>query len=202
MQYLNYVYDNSDTPVIHTGPVAEREAEYLHRASTHLQPLSDEEYMTGPAGILSGLAKSSYVLDGSTLYWCVEWEPGLIIVQMRPNHEMQWVALRSPSPDFAGREPLPVDGKIEDYDPDENPQYDLIFTPWDAQYDAEYRKFGSFLPADEDVLQRFSDALRHANELGSAMQKRFSNDTSKWYQNCRRNIEKWAGNGVRIANCV
>src|SRR5262245_61781520 len=135
MQYVNFVYEGDDDPTLHTGPVPENDAAYLRRAAAHLRTLSDEDYMTGPACILHTLAKYSYVLDDQDLYWCVEWPPGLLVVRMAPGKGLEWVALRSPVPNFGGREPLPEDGDPGEYDEDNNPQYNLIFTPWDAQYD-------------------------------------------------------------------
>src|SRR5262245_54611119 len=120
MQYVNFVFEDSDDPTLHMGPVPDSDATYLRRAAAHLNPLSDEQYMTGPAVILHTLAKYSYVLDGNELFWCIEWDPGLIIVKMVPNAEMEWVALSSPIPNFGGREPLPEDGDPDDYDGDDN----------------------------------------------------------------------------------
>lgn len=196
MQYVNFVYEDSDEPTLHTGPVPNDDAAYLRLAATHLQSLSDEEYMTGPAVILHTLAKCSYVLDGNELYWCAEWNPGLIVVKMVPNAAFQWVALRSPIPEFGGRDPLPEDDA--DYDEDNNPQYNLIFTPWDAQFDEQDREWGSFEPADDDVRQRFENALAKVNGLGSIMESRYSEDTDTWFDLCKSNLEKWAGVGVRL----
>ena len=126
MQYVNFVYEDSDEPTLHSGPVSDSDAAYLRQAATHLKPLSDKEYITGPAVILHTMAKYSYVLDSNELYWCIEWDPGLLIVKMVPDKKMEWVALRSPVPNFGGREPLPEDGDPDDYDCDDNPQYWLL----------------------------------------------------------------------------
>lgn len=199
MQYVNFVYEDGDEPTMHTGPVAESDAAYLRLAAKHLKPLSDEDYMTGPAAVLHTAAKYSYVLDGKALYWCIEWDPGLLVVKLAPNAEMQWVALRSPVPNFGGREPLPADGDPDDYDEDQdNPQYNLIFTPWDAQYDEDYRESGEFIPADADVQTRFENALSHVNGLSDIMESRFGDDRDSWNELCQQNIEKWCGEGVRL----
>ena len=137
VRYINFVHEDEGGPTLYTAPVPEEDAAYLRRAVTHLHPLSDEEYVTGPAGVLGTVAKFSYVLDGEDLYCCVEWAPGLLLIKMAPEKPLEWVAIRSPIPDFGGREPLPEDGDPDDYDEDDNPQYNLIFTPWDAQFDAE-----------------------------------------------------------------
>ena len=197
MQYVNFVYDRPE-PTLHTGPVADSDAAYLRQAAAHLKPLSDEEYMTGPAAILQTTAKYSYVLDSAGLYWCIEWDPGLLVVRMVPDNEMQWVALRSPVPNFGGREPLPEDGDPDDYACDDNPQYNLIFTPWDAQYDKQDREWGSFIPADKEVQSRFENALERVNSLGSIMQTRYGDGLDEWFQLCERNLKTWSGEGVRL----
>lgn len=196
MQYLNFVFEGGDDPKLHTGPVAESDAAYLRRAAMHLRPLSDEEYMTGPGYLMGTMAKFSYVLDDTDLYWCVEWQPGLLIVKMSPDRELQWVALRSPVPNFGGREPLPEDGESDD-DDDDNPQYNLIFTPWDAQFDKQNREWGSFIPANNDVQSRFENALARVNALGSEMESRFAGDSGA-FERCKQNIERWCGEGIRL----
>jgi hypothetical protein len=198
MQYINFVYEDSDDPTLHVGPVPDGDAAYLRQAAAHLQPLSDEQYMTGPAVVLRTMAKYSYVLDGEELYWCIEWQPGLLVVKMAPDSELQWVALRSPVPNFGGREPLPEDGDPEEYDYGDNSQYNLIFTPWDAQFDKQNREWGSFVPADDEVQTRFENALARVNELGSVMESRYAADSDRWFQLCKENLENWAGEGVRL----
>ncbi len=198
MQYVNFVFEGSDDSTLHTGPVPEGDAAYLRQAAAHLKPLTDEEYMTGPAAILHTMAKSSYILDGEELYWCIEWDPGLVVVKMGPDRGMQWVALRSPVPNFGGREPLPEDGDPDQYDEDDNPQYNLIFTPWDAQYDKQNREWGSFMPADAEVQTRFENALARVNALGSVMESRYADEREKWLQLCLENLKSLSGEGVRL----
>jgi hypothetical protein len=52
--------------------------------------------MTGRAAVLRTMAKYSYVLDGKELYWCIDSTPGLVMVKMAPDTDMQRVALCSP----------------------------------------------------------------------------------------------------------
>ncbi len=198
MQYVNFVYEDSHDGKLHTGPVPDGDAAYLRKAATHLRPLSDEDYITGPACLLHTMAEYSYVLDDQVLYWCVEWDPGLLIVRMSPNQEMKWVAIRSPVPNFGGREPLPEDGDPDEYDEDDNPQYNLIFTPWDAQFDKDAKEWGSFVPADSEVQARFQRALTHVNSLGEVMQSRYADDRESWLSRCMQNLENRCGEGVRL----
>jgi hypothetical protein len=172
MQFVNFV---GQEDVMHTAEVAVDDAAYLRRVITKLRPLSEEDYMNGPAVVLHTLAKWSYVLDGHQLYWCVEWAPGLIVVRFSPNEPMAWAAIRSPVPNFGGRET--TDADWVDFDDDaENPQYNLIFNSWDSQFDARDREYRSFVPADFDVQLRFEMALARVNELGDIMEQRFADN--------------------------
>jgi hypothetical protein len=117
---------------------------------------------------------------------------------MTPYKELEWVALRSPVPNFGGREPLPEDGDPDDYESGDNPQYNLIFTPWDAQYDEEDRERGRFVPADTELQTRFENALARVNSLSGVMQLRYANEKQTWFELCKRNLEKWCGEGIRL----
>jgi hypothetical protein len=199
MQYVIFVYGDGDKSTLHTGPVSDFDAAYLRKAATHLKPLSDEQYLTGPAVILQTAARFSYVLDGRDLYWCIEWDPGLVVVRMSPDQALQWVALRSPVPNFGGRDPLPEDGDPDEYDEDEeNPQYNLVFRPWDAQIDEEYRERRSFVPANEEVQTQFENALARVNVLGDVIESRIGADREGWSERCKQNLEQWCGEGVRL----
>ncbi len=197
MQYVNFVYGADDDAVLHTAPVADDDAAYLRRATRYFRALSDDDYMNGPAIVLHTLAKSSYVLDGEELFWLIEWDPGLIVVRFSPGGEIVWTAIRSPVPDFGGREAKPAEW--DDYDEDaDNPQYNLIFVPWDAQFDADKREWNSFVPADSKVQSRFENALSRVNELGEVMEERFAANRNEWAKRCKQNLETWCGEGVRL----
>ncbi len=188
MQYINFVND-----VPHTAPVATRDAEYLKRAIPALRPLSDEEYLNGPAAILQTMAPYSYVLYEEDLFWCIEWDPGLIVIRFSPNGDITWAALRSPVPDFGGRKAS--DEELDAYDEDaDNPQYNLIFDSWDAQFDEQKRKWKSFVPADSDVQARFQNALVHVNELHEKIQQ----NHDEWFKGCKENLKKWCGEGIAL----
>jgi hypothetical protein len=196
IQYVIFVYGDGDESTLYAGPVDDGDAAYLRKAAAHFRPLSEEQYLTGPAGILHTAAEISYVLDGHDLYWCIERKPGLLVVRMSPGKELQWVALRSPVPNFGDREPLPEDGDPDEYE--ENPQYNLIFRPWDAQFDAERRELRSFVPAGEEVRTRFENALARVNALGDVMKARYAADREGWLKRCKQNLEQWCGEGVRL----
>lgn len=201
MQYVNFVYGDDDECTLHTAPVAVEDAEYLARVVETLRPLSDEDYMDGPAVVLQTLAKYSYVLEGSTLYWCVEWEPGFLVVRFAPDEPLAWTAIRSPNPGFAGREATEEEWDAFDEDA-ENPQYNLIFVPWDAQFDEQDREWGAFVPAADDVESRFEKALERVNALGEVLEGRLGDDEKAheaWCEQCKANLEAWCGEGLRLS---
>lgn len=201
MHYLIYVSDENEEGEqtrLHMGPVAEPEQQYLLQCVLPgLRPLSDDEYMQGIAVILHTFARSSYVLHGKAILWCIEWEPGLLVVRFSPDEGMAWVAMRSPVPDFGGRTPLQED--IDAYDDEEeNPQYRLVFRPWDAQFDTQYREWGQYEPAPAETGALQTAAMQRANLLGSRLEKEVGQEGFKtWAEACKQNIRQWAGEGLR-----
>ncbi|QDU94909.1 hypothetical protein [Lignipirellula cremea] len=199
MQYVIFVQENpkSEDQSLYVGPVPPENAAYLRRLKAELKPLSEEDYIQGPLAILHTMARYSYVLDGQDLYWCVEWEPGLLVIRFSPGQEMTWTAIRSPVPDFGGREPSDAD--LEEYDEQaDNLQYDLVFDAWDAEIDEELREGGGFAPAPDDVQTRFENAVARANELCEIKEERVGNDYDAWFDRCLNNLERWCGDGLRL----
>ncbi len=150
------------------------------------QPLTVEQYLGGPIGIVHTAARFSYVLDNSAVNWCIEWRPGLLVINVTPN-SMQWAARRSPDPQFGGRSATAAE--IESYEKWEQawesqhlappPQYGLIFDPWT---DILEQSFTDWKPASEqqtltihkvfDWLDALAESLRgqsggktHAEQL-------------------------------------
>lgn len=193
MQYIIWV-DGEDSAVLHVGPVADPEAAYLGAALDHLEPVSDEDYLAGPAVIVSTAARSSYVLDGEDVLWCTEWEPGLLVFRFRPDATMQRVALRSPVPDFAGREASQE--AIEAWDEEApNPQYRLIFDAWDAQFEADTRAWLGFTVAQPDDLRRWQTAMSHVNGLHKSLDGR---NSKREFSVAKARVAAWAGYGVTL----
>lgn len=196
MEYVIFVTSGGQE-ILYTGPVPGCDAAFLQRIVDLLRPLSHEGYMTGPAAILHTLARSSYVLCGAELLWCVEWEPGLVVLRFSPNGEIGWGAVRSPVPDFGGC--AAVESDRDGYNEDaENSQYNLIFDPWDAQFDDDERVRKSFVPADSESELRFQNALSHVNRLAEVIEQRFSADRDGWLRMCKQNLAAWCGNGIRL----
>jgi len=181
------------------APVGAEDAAYLvDRVIPTLQPLTDEDYMHGPAVILHTLARYSYILLGDDVYWCVEWDPGLIVISLSPDGRLAWTAVRSPIPNFGGRTPSPQD--LDDDELAENHTYNLVFRAWDAQFDEEYRKCDKYKRAPESVVALHGAALEHVSSLGDVLQAKCSQKDAyqEWAEVCKRNLTAWAGEGHRL----
>jgi len=186
--------------VMLTAPLEDGEFRYfVNHILPNLRAISDEEYMQGPAVILHTLAQYSYILYRNDVCWCAEWEPGLIVVRFSSDGGLAWTALRSPIPNFGGREPAEEDVRAYDEDA-ENHQYNLVFTAWDAQFDAADREWRSFRPAEAETAGAYQAALSHADEIAEQMQARYSGDDtfSEWTARCKNNLLTWAGEGIRV----
>jgi len=195
MDYLISVYGENDEPEMYAGPVEHDECRYLRLVQSKLKPLTDDEYLTGPAIILNTAARFSYVLDDEDVWWCIERDPGMIVVRFSPGGAMSWAVLRSPVPEFGGRDPDPID--VEDYDEDApNPQYTLVFDPWDAQFCEQDREWGSFKPTDETVNEKWGRAMAHVSEISDQLSEKYP-DFDAWRALCMKNLEEWSGEGLR-----
>lgn len=201
IQYVIFVEDENDEDgaVMHAAPVPDGDYEYLRDVVIPtLRPMSDEQYMKGPAVILHTFARFSYILFKDDLYWCSEWDPGLIVVRLSPDATISWTALRSPNPGFGGRKPTKEEIELFDEDA-ENHQYNLVFHAWDAQFDEQDRKTRSFTQADSRTKRKYSAALAHVDSLGVIMERRYAKSLEKWADTCRKNLDKWAGEGIRAS---
>ena len=197
MRYVILVEQKRKAPAMFTAPVADEDADYLRRAIETLKPLSAEDYMRGPAAILHMLARYSYVLVGSDVYWCVEWTPGMLVIRFSPDGQMAWTAIRSPVPDFGDRTPTPEDKAA--YDPDApNHQVNLVFEPWTAQFDEEDRQAKCFQPADAQTEAAFESALASVNEIGEQIEATHGNDLEAWVYRGEEEVAKMVGDGIRL----
>ena len=198
MKYLIYAPHEGIDDVLQEAPVEEADKRYLQTVTgLAMKPLSDEEYMHSLAVILQTFAHASYILDGDSLYWCVEWPPGLLVIRFSPNAPISWAAVRSPIPEFGGRAPLQED--IDAYDEDEeNHQYNLVFSAWDAQFCEQKREWRAFTPAAPSTITAHERALERVNDLGRQLEVRYSATRDQWAAACKANIEQMAGAGVRV----
>jgi hypothetical protein len=127
-----YLIFPSDSDAVLSLALGRTEADYLDDVvSPLLRPLGETEYIDGPQGILQTWARYSYVLSGENILWCIEWKPGLLVIEFSPTGSMRWCALRSPNPEFSGR--VATEEELKSYYEDRpNPQYGLLFRAWDA----------------------------------------------------------------------
>jgi hypothetical protein len=198
-----FVIGDNDEEEMYVAPLADDDAKYFREAILpNLQPLSDDQYMHGLAMVLHTLARFSYVIHERDVFWCIEWQPGLIVVRFSPDKGMAWTALRSPHPEFGGREATQEEidayNEAEDED-DENPQYNLVFDAWDAQLDEDTRGWNGFEPVDDETRAIYQDAMAKAQELGEQLEARYSGPAyNQWAETCKANLQQWAGEGIRI----
>jgi hypothetical protein len=149
MKYMIYAQYPRQEGRLLCSPVGPEDARYLReRVLPTMHPLSEDQYKSGPAVILHTAARWSYVLWEKSVIWCVEWMPGLVIIKFTCDAKMLWTAIRSPIPEFGGREAMEVEVRAYDEDAT-NHQYSLVFRAWDAQFDDVYRRTRNFVPATD-----------------------------------------------------
>jgi hypothetical protein len=161
--YLIFLPGNEDVLAL-SRALGKLESDYLKRmVSPLLRPLAEAEYVQGPIGILHTFARYSYVLAGRNILWCVEWGPGLLVLEFSRRGSMRWCALRSPNPEFGGR--VASEEELKGYDEDHpNPQYNLVFTAWDARMDPDRR--GGWTPATAYEITCWERAMARPNTVG------------------------------------
>lgn len=147
MKYLLFKeVKNKPAPMTRTVP--KKDADYLKKTVVpKMRTLSDDEYLYGPGAILQTPAKYSYILDGKFVYWCVDWQPGFLVIQFSTDGTMKFAALR----------------RVEFEEPDGESQYSLIFDAWDAQFEEDIGP--SWKAAAAADLKAHSAALKHAGTL-------------------------------------
>lgn len=176
-----------------TLPLEQEEITYMRKTVIPaLKPLSKDDYINGPAGILGSEAPYSYVLDGNYVYWCVEWEPGLLVIRFSADGKMHWAGFKSPDPGFAGRT-----GTLAEWEAfDENArdmQYELVYQAWDAQYDDSDRSEWS--AATRQLRRTFEAAIEHVNKWHDELETSFGDDADKldeWRARCEQS-PIWTG---------
>ena len=186
MRYVIFADHEGIEGQLFSTPVGCLEAAFLREAILpKMRLLSDEEYVNGPAAILHTAARFSYVLDGRDVYWCVEWDPGLLVIRFSPDGGIAWAAARSPNPEFGGRSAS--DEELEAYDEDApNPQYNLVFDAWDAQFEDEERE--NWHPAESAERAAFEAASAHVNALHAELDERNKDKgvRDRWLERCER----------------
>lgn len=153
MKYLMFK-DVNNKPAAMTRTVPKKDAAYLKKTVVpKMRALSDDEYLYGPGAILQTPAKYSYILDGKAVYWCVDWAPGLLVLQFSVDGAMKFAALR----------------RIDSDEEDGESQYNLIYDAWDAQFEEETGPgWAAAAPAD---LKAHAAALHHSGTLHERVYK-------------------------------
>lgn len=133
-----------------------------------------DQYLSGPNGILTTAARSSYVLDEETVNWCIEWSPGLLVINVTPD-SMQWAERRSPDPRFGDRSAS--DAEIKRYEDWEEmwekehypvlpPQRGLIFDAWNDIMEESFSEWQSASEVQTQTIRRIFNRLdKLAEEL-------------------------------------
>lgn len=164
---------------------------YLEKIKPNLKPLTNDEYFSGLDKVLMTAARFSYVIDAENLLWCIEWEPGFIVVSFSPEEGLSAVAVRALNPCFGGREA--TEEEMEQYDEDDvNPQYNIIFDPWDAQFDEGYFSSLGFSSATPEEKAVFAKATSIVESLRSSEFDDISIEVAD------ANITEWAGGGIVV----
>ena len=193
MKYI--IWDKDDNPL--TAKVQGLDSDYFKTyVIPNLKPANEMDYIEGFSAILHTAARWSYILFDDKCYWLIEWNPGLIVLELQSKEIINFTALRSPIPHFGGRKPLEIDNE-DDYDEDaKNHQYNLIFRAWDAQFDKKDQQWNNFKPASEVELELFRNCLKYVDKLGDITKSRFENDYKNYLKMAKQNIDKLAGIGI------
>jgi hypothetical protein len=141
------------------------------------RPLPLDQYLSGPNGILTTPARFSYVLDKEAVNWCIEWSPGLLVINVTPD-SMQWAARRSPDPRFGDRSASDAEIKrYEDWEemwekehyPVLQPQRGLISDAWNDIMEESFSEWQSASEVQTQTIRRIFNRLdKLAEELTNA----------------------------------
>jgi hypothetical protein len=157
-------------------PVRPLYASYLHdEIIPRFQGLSEDQYLGGPIGILTTAARFSYVLYNEAVNWCIEWSPGLLVINVTSD-SMKWAARRSPNPQFGGRSATAAE--IEKYEDWEDswekqhllppPQYGLVFDAWDDIIEESFSNWQSTTEQQSRTVRMIFDRM---DELAGRLPK-------------------------------
>jgi hypothetical protein len=175
------------------GPVADEVQAFLRGTVLPAQrQLADDMYTGGVLGILSTGARAAYVLVDGAVLWCVEWEPGLLVVRFAADGSLGWSQHRSPVPGFGGR-PVTA-GEEESWDEAlGSVLYALVFDAWDAQFDDAHVE-REFTRATEAHDASWDAAMAHSEALSDKVEESFADDAAAeaWLATCEQSA-LWRG---------
>jgi hypothetical protein len=160
-------------------------ANYLRKeVLPRLKPLSKEDYLYGPAAILGAEPAFSYVVEGSNVYWCVEWDPGLLVIRFDDKGKMAYAALPAINPLFGNR--TATLAELKEYEErDHDPQVELVYQGYDAQFEDGDRT--GWVIAGRPFRRTFETAIEHVNQLYDQLEEGFGDDEAKvkaWQARC------------------
>jgi hypothetical protein len=84
-QYVIFVDDEGEKGAMFMAPLEPGDRDYFKNVLRKMRPLSDHEYMNGLDAIRHTLARYSYILWEECVFWCVEWDSGLIVIRFSPD---------------------------------------------------------------------------------------------------------------------
>lgn len=155
MKYIIFIQDE-DKQVALYRELEEEDSAYLReQVIPNMKSLSDDEYMYGPSCIVRTPARFSYVVDGDEVYWCIDWQPGLLVIRFSPDGSMKWAAMKS----------------SEDNENCDDPQYRLVYRAWDAQMCEQDRVLWDN-PTD-DLIERHQRAMIPVGDLHKRLESGF-----------------------------
>lgn len=160
-------------------------AQYMRKQVLPLmKPLSKDDYLYGPAAILGAEAAYSYLLDGSVVYWCVEWDPGLLVIRFDDKGKMAYAALQALNPLFGNRTATLAD--IKAYEEREcDQQVELVYQGYDAQFEDADRT--GWVIATRPFRRAFDTAIEFVNVMHEKLEDGFGDDEAKvlaWQARC------------------
>lgn len=191
MRYLIFADEADTEPAVLTAAVADEEASYLlDEIVPRLEPMTGDEYVNGPLAIHTTWAPFCYILHDENVFWCVEWEPGLLVFRFSPTGTIDWAAIRSTLPAFVGRPVAPGEWEACDEDaPD--PLYNIVFDAWDAEPSRESR----WRPPTPEEMDRWRAAMAYAEGLGNSKWDLHDTDPEsyeRWLERCQQSAI-WSG---------
>lgn len=156
-----------------------------------LQPLSDRAYLSQVSPIWTQPNPWSWVLDGETLYWIIQWGRGLLVIAMKNEEPLAFAQIVAADPEFGGRdadaEAVDLFERDEEAQQTADLQYGLVFTGWDAMLDPD--AFDDVaVPATEGVTERHAEAMTRLNAMEASVAEQA--ESEEWFA-------AWIGNAAQ-----
>jgi hypothetical protein len=166
-------------------PLENEEISYMRKeVIPRMKPLSKEDYLYGPAAILAAEPAFCYVLDGKHVYWCIEWDPGLLVIRFDDKGKMAYASLQALNPLFGNR--TATLKEIQDYeDQGRDQQVELVYQGYNAQFEDADRT--GWTIAARPFRRTFDTAIEFVNVMHDQLEDGFGDDEAKvkaWQVRC------------------